>query len=337
MKILVVGGTGFIGPFVVTELVQSGHEVAIFSRGHHIEKLSKLNIHTINGDKEKLFEYREQFMNFGPDVVIHMHAYTEQDAILAMKTFEGVTRRLIVLSSMDVYQAYGILIGLEEGNIISTPLYEDSPLRRKLYPYGGDDEKILVEERVMHSERIQGTILRLPMVFGPGDPSHRLYKYAKRIQDHRQNVVLDELFVTWQSSRGYVENVAHAIVLAAIHDAAANQVYNVSEDRYVTEHEWIEQIARTMNWHGELVSIPREELPEGLIYSSLDLRQNWSMDSQKIRRELNYSELVPSDEAILRTIAWELSNPPEELHPKDYPTFYYELEDMVLSKSNLYK
>ena len=331
MKILIIGGTGFIGPYVVKELVKSGHEVAIFSRGYSIDKVAMFNIHTINGDKKDLFHYRDQFINYAPDVVIHMHAYTKYDAEEAMKTFEGVARRITVLSSMDVYQAYGILIGLEDENIVSTPLLEESLSRQKFHPYGGDYEKLLVEDIVMNSVELPGTILRLPMVYGPGDPSNRLYKYAKRIHDGRKYIVLDELFANWRSSRGYVEDVAHAIALAATNDIASNKIYNVSEPMYITEHQWVNNIAQAMRWMGKIISIPREELPEELIYSSLNLKQNWITDSSKIRSELNYSEQVPSHEAISRTIEWELLNPPKELHSKDYPRFHYEIEDIILS------
>jgi len=35
MKILIIGGTGFIGPFLVDELIEAGHEFAIFNRGNN--------------------------------------------------------------------------------------------------------------------------------------------------------------------------------------------------------------------------------------------------------------------------------------------------------------
>ncbi|WP_438350660.1 NAD-dependent epimerase/dehydratase family protein [Paenibacillus sp. FA6] len=332
MKILIIGGTGFIGPYVVEELIELGHEVAIFNRGTNNRLISQDTVTFITGDRQFLNSYRQEFIEFAPEVVIHMGAYTKQDAEMAMSTFEGIAERIIVLSSMDVYYAYGILIGLEEG-FTPTPLKENSLLRSKLHPYGGDYEKILVEEIIMNSPRLAGTILRLPMVYGPGDPSHRLYKYVKRVSDNRNAIILDELFANWRASHGYVENIAHAITVAASDKRAKYGIYNIGEENTQTEYEWLNNITRIMNWHGKILSIPRERLPRELIYETLNLHQDWALDTSKIRQELDFNEHITLEEGLERTITWELNNPPEELHPKDFPKFDYEIEDEFLKNS----
>lgn len=87
-----------------------------------------------------------------------------------------------------------------------------------------------------------------------------------------------------------------------------------------------------MNWNVAIIPISRDNLPEKLIYSSLNLAQDWTIESNKIRTELGYRELVSSRQAIERTIEWETSNAPNDLQSEDYPGFYYESEDEVLSK-----
>ncbi len=76
---------------------------------------------------------------------------------------------------------------------------EDAPLRDRRYPYRGevpratddperwldDYDKILVEQAVMGELSLPGTVLRLPMVYGPGDLQHRLFPYVKRMADRR--------------------------------------------------------------------------------------------------------------------------------------------------------
>lgn len=69
-------------------------------------------------------------------------------------------------------------------------------------------DKILVERAVMGDADPVGTILRLPMVYGPGDPQHRLFQYLKRMDDRRPAILMDEGAAGWRWSRGYVENVA---------------------------------------------------------------------------------------------------------------------------------
>ena len=92
-----------------------------------------------------------------------------------------------------MYRAYGVFLGLEPGPIEPTPLTEESPLRTALFPYrkqaqGPDDffhdyDKIPVERAVLGDAGLPGTVLRLPMVHGPGDPYRRLSPYLKRMDD----------------------------------------------------------------------------------------------------------------------------------------------------------
>jgi nucleoside-diphosphate-sugar epimerase len=331
LKILIIGGTGFIGPYLVKELIELGHDVAVFNRGNNKLNVLSLNITYISGDKNELFNFVNDFKNFQPQVVIHMVAFTEHDAQIAMETFNGIAERMVVLSSMDVYQAYGNIIKIEDVPIIPIPLKEDAPLRQKLHPYGGDYEKQLVERIFMSDQKnLPGTVLRLPMVYGEGDPFHRLYKYVKRMLDNRSGIILDELFANWRGSRGYVENVAHAIALAAINEKAKNRIYNVGEEVGNSELEWIQKIGNEMGWRGEIHNVPRSQLPPEFVYDK-NVRQDWVMDTSLIRNELGYKEKISLEEAIKRTVLWEGSNPPKELDPRDFPRFNYELEDQVLT------
>src|SRR5207253_3265314 len=74
---------------------------------------------------------------------------------------------------------------------------------------------------------ISATILRLPMVYGPGDHLHRFFPIVKRIEDRRPAILYSEEVAAWRSPRGYVENVAAAIALAATSSQAAGRIYNV--------------------------------------------------------------------------------------------------------------
>ena len=44
-----------------------------------------------------------------------MICYTESEARMLMKVFQGITARVIAISSMDVYRAYGVILGKESG------------------------------------------------------------------------------------------------------------------------------------------------------------------------------------------------------------------------------
>src|SRR6266849_9742050 len=129
-----------------------------------------------------------------------------------------------------MYRAIAVSQGTESGPLQEVPLTEESELRRSLHPYPpesmqlmrkifpwltDDYDKIPAERAVMNDRELPGTVLRLPMVYGPGDPLHRFHPIVKRVDDGRRHIILAETLAAWRSPRGYVENVAAAIVLAA--------------------------------------------------------------------------------------------------------------------------
>jgi nucleoside-diphosphate-sugar epimerase len=319
MRVLVIGGTRFIGPHLVCRLIDAGHEVVVFHRGKTPAVLPPA-VRVVLGDRHRLADHAEEFRRFGPDVVVGMILFTEDDALSLIATFRGMASRLVAISSGDVYRAYGIFSRLEQGPLESTPIKEDSPLRQVLFPYRagakpGDDkydyEKILVERVVMSDSRLPTIVLRLPMVYGPGDYQHRLGPYLKRMLDGRRAILLDEGMARWRCLRGYVEDVAAAVALAVTVPAAASRVYNVAEPTTYTEAEWVARIGAVVGWGGAIVFVPG-----GKVAVPFNTAQDLCVDTTRIRAELGYREVVDQDDALRETVAWELEHLPEL--PVDY-------------------
>lgn len=311
MRILIIGGTRFIGPCVVEQLLALNHEIALFHRSAIPTVQSQT--HHILGDRKEIMNFRNQFRDFSPDLVLDMIPKTELEAKELADSIRRIAKRIVSISSQDVYRAYGILIGTEAGSLQSVPIQESSVLREKLFPYreqeaGMEDyEKILVERVVMTDPDFAGTILRLPMVYGPRDRQHRLASYLKRMDDKRSAIILEKGFGNWRWSRSYVENVAHAITLAVTDSQASGCIFNVSEPDTVTMTEWISRIGKLVNWSGEILLVEREDLPEGL-RSSMNTNQDLVCDSKLIRERLGFSEIVTEKNALQQTIEWERLN-----------------------------
>lgn len=342
MHVLVIGGTAFMGPYVVRQLVAQGHDVTVYHRGQTDAQLPPSVRHIRNPQSRfPISEFPPELHEIRADVVLHMIAMTERDALLAMDTFRAVARRIVVASSADVYRSFGRLLGAEPGPPEAMPLHENSPLRDKRYPYRAPDQsdeppqswrdeydKILVEQVILSDPALPGTILRLPMVYGPGDKQHRLFSYLKRMDDQRPAILLDEITARWQNTRGYVENVAAAIALAVTNARAAGQIYNVAEQEALEEAAWVRRIGEAAGWNGKVVSVPAEQLPPHLA-GGADMRHHLVLDSTRIRQELGYREIVPLDEALRRTVAWERANHPDQIDPA---AFDYAAEDAALSR-----
>ncbi|HCJ33637.1 MAG TPA: NAD-dependent dehydratase, partial [Ktedonobacter sp.] len=53
----------------------------------------------------------------------------------------------------------------------------------------------------MSDPMLPGTILRLPMMYGPRDKQHRLFEYLKRMDDQRLAIILGEAYARWRWPR----------------------------------------------------------------------------------------------------------------------------------------
>ena len=340
MKVLVIGGSGFIGPHTVGHLQQAGHHVTVFHRGN---SPVPPGVQQILGDHSRLSDYRAEFERQQFDVVLDFILSSGRQANDLVETFRGIAGRVVAVSSMDVYRAMGILQGTETGTLQELPITEDSALRvnrntyspeamkrvKELYPWADDEyDKIPVEEAALGNPELPGTVLRLPMVYGPGDPLHRFHHILKRMDDGRQHIVLSDDVASFRTPRGYVENVGAAIALAAVSDRAAGRVYNIGELQCFSQLDWAEKIAAAVGWIGKFVILPREQTPKHLLMPTR-LEQHLVVASERVRRELNYHEPIPTEVALRRTIAWEREHQPQQ---PMYMPFNYTDEDLALQK-----
>lgn len=289
MRVLIIGGTGFIGPYVARELSERSIQVVVFHRGQKESALIPPAVQHFRCESASMpvLHFPSELLRNDFDIVIHMIAMGEADARSAVQAFAGHAQRFVALSSGDVYRAYGRFIGLEPGPVEQGLLSEESPLRKTLYPYraeakSSDDltyiyEKVLVEKHVLGHPQLPGTVLRLPKVYGPQSNANleTIYRYRDR--------------PNWRWTHGYVENVASAIVLASLHPVAANRVYNVGE-------------AYTPTIAERLRHLPTSTL-SAIAAGTYDFRQDIAFDSTRIRTELGYQEPVSYEEGLKRTLA----------------------------------
>jgi nucleoside-diphosphate-sugar epimerase len=328
MKVLVLGGTGFVGPQVVSLLAGRGHEVTIIHRGETETSLPE-SVRHIHAPFYELPDLAAGMSSADVDFVLDMVPYLDKTGH-GVLPFRDIANRAAVVTSGDVYRAFGRLWRSEPGPPDPVPLTEDSPLRSGPAADSGPAEvtydNLEVEQAVSVDRRLPVTILRLPATYGPADPQHWLFRYLKRMDDGRPFIVLEESHARWRRGRGYVENVAEAIVIAIEAPDASGRVYNVAERVAYTEEAWVRRIGDAVGWVGEVVAVPAAVLPEPL-RQPYDFSQQYVIDSTRIRSELGYSEPVVADEALRKTIEWERSNPPDPM-----PALDYDAEDGALKE-----
>lgn len=160
---------------VVRRLHSLGHEITAFHRGEHEAELPA-GVRYMHGEFAQL---ADEAFDPTPDVVVYVWVMTEMDAESFLNRFRGVVSRAVVISSGDVYRAYGRLTGLEPGLPHPVPLTEDAPLRKSRDRYRSSApapdhwmtqyEKTLVEQVLTRQTDLPACVLRFPAVIGPNE------------------------------------------------------------------------------------------------------------------------------------------------------------------------
>jgi nucleoside-diphosphate-sugar epimerase len=312
MRALVLGATGFIGPSVVERLQAHGAEVGVVTRGG---KQIPEGVTAFETNRLSLPT------DFKPDAVVDVRCLNMADVRPVVSYCQRIKARYVLIGSVDVYRAFGVLNGIEEGRY-PTPISEESELRTRLYPYADpypeEDQKettydkIPVEDHVRRELGSQGVILRLPMVYGPRDRQRRTWRYADPCSRGRSTVLLPPGMGDWRAPRGYVDDIGEACALCAIHPSAGGETFIVADEPSLTERDWIARIARGVGAEAQVWDQHSEPVPSWL-ESPIPVDQHISVTTAKIRSLLGYREVTEPEEAMRRTVAWELANPPEKL------------------------
>lgn len=320
MRIAVLGGTLFIGRAVVEELVGAGHDVTILHRGDH-EPSDLTPVRHIHADRHDLETSKQGLAEVAPEAVIDMRTMVTADAN-ALLAVAPPAARLVVISSIDVYEAFAALLTNTETEPV--PLDEQSRLRRHRYPFKGavpgrdDYDKLDVEDVVLPRG---ATVLRLPMVYGERDYQRREEFILRRVRAGRERIPVGT--GGWLPARGYVGDVARAIRLAAELKDVAGEVFNLS-DRYThTNGLWAQMIVDAAGSKAELVRVEDALLPPDMGTTGA-VRQHILVNPAKAMRRLGWEAGDPF-ENLRRSVTWHLANPPELLDPD------FSLDDSALA------
>lgn len=306
MRILVLGGTGFVGGSIVRELVSNGHEVLVVHRGT-TEPIGGPDVPHLHRSRDELAAAWPEIGRHSPDALIDVAPYSRHDARAVLRAAPD-DLRLLALSSMDVYRASTVLRGARVNEPV--PLDEHAKLREERFIYreatapDDDYEKIDVEEEYLARE---ATVLRLPMVYGEGDPQRREEFILSRCRAGRDRIPIGSGSLVW--SRGYVRDIARAARLALEHSEAAGEVFNVCEARTWSIRGWSDRIANAAGWDGEFVTVSENVLPTDMrLTRSFD--QQLLFDASRARTMLGWQDSDRGD-ALRASVAWHLAHPPE--------------------------
>lgn len=310
MKALLIGGTGPTGQFLVKGLLDRGYRVTMLNRGGRDDSHIPAEVERIKGDPHFKETLEEALKGRTFDVVIGAYGRIR----VVADVVAPLTGRLITIGGMAIYRGYanpdavfprGAMVPLGD----MTPLLE----RSEEHPFG---YKMLEAERhVMshHGPSCNVSHFRYPLVHGPRQVlSTRFWWFMQRCLDNRRRVALPDGGLSLVS-RGYAENMAHAVLLGVDKpDASAGKIYNCAEQRQFTLAQLGEVLYDALGGKMEVVSVPDAVASHARVLQVFyDEDHHRLFDTVNLQRDLGYQDIVEPLEGLRRTVAWLRDNPPD--------------------------
>ena len=289
MKITIIGGTGLMGPFLVKRLVDAGHLVTCINRRGQSSCDS-----VIACDRRDRNALAKVMASLEHDVIIDMIPFIQSDAEIVCEIFaDRKDIKLVTVSSIDVYQAYGRLHRTETGPYQKCPISETDPLRELPSIRQEYYDKIGVERAYLkHFKNV--SILRMPAIYGWPDTS-RIQRYFDALPNEDKTLKMHPLLANWGFTRASAPDCAYAIFLTL--EQTGQHIYNVGEEELLSEEAWCHAIWTAAGEKGNIVYDESAEIP-----FDVDLKQCWHVDTQKIRKELGYQETTNRSEILAHNI-----------------------------------
>ncbi len=310
MKILVLGGTGFISRSLVVKLLEGGHQVTIFNRGKSPNGLPQNpNLKAVVGDRERLGDLQGCVKHTTFDALYDFLAYQPQQSEMAVKVFRGKTGRFIHCSTISVYLiSYEVQCPISEDQDKADlmPFWAGNPFGMK---YGIDKrgcEKVLWQGH--HDNTFPVSMLRPTFVSGPRDPAQRDYFWIQRILDGKPLLIGGSGDFAFQQV--YVEDVATAFTNLLENPVSVGQAYNVAAEEIFSLNEYLKKMGRLLGREPEIVQVDQDIFDRLTISNHhagnvfpFNTRRTAVFSLDKIKRDLN-NRSTPFAEWMPRTIEW---------------------------------
>jgi 2'-hydroxyisoflavone reductase len=323
MKVLVIGGTLFIGRLLVEDLVKAGHDVAVLHRkakhefGRRVE-----NIVADRNDQRSL----EEALSGRRFEAVYDNVYDWERGTTAAQVEATVHacggNRLARYIFMSSVAAYGDGLNHKESDPLAPDYHANPYIRHK-----ASTERLLFR---MHSQKgLQAVTFRPPFIYGAGNPFYREQFFWDRLRAGRPIIIPGDGHRLMQFV--YVNDLVNALVRALTEPRAVGEAFNIADPKPVTQVEFVERLAKAANLEATLVRVSRDVIQQaggnameepyyfGEYYDVPPITENIG----KVTRVLKM-KLTPSETGLKETYRWYTRNH----RPR---TAGFEFDDKILS------
>ena len=329
MKVLVIGGTGPTGPFIVHGLVERGHDVTLLHSGRHeLDALPPESIvPLIHTDPFDAASFEAALAGRTFDVVFVMYGRLRAIA----QILRGRVGHLITIGGIPVYA------GFSDADIDIWPQGMRIPTRENA-PVVGDAaservRRIASTEALVFDLHPNAVHFRYPYIYGPHQLLPVEWTIVRRALDKRPVLLLADGGRTIMGT-AYSGNAAHTVLLGFDHlEANAGEAFNVADDRQFDRAQVAEIVADELGHEWEVIGLPHEVARPASPTLQSPFSNHQLLDNAKARERLGYRDRYDPEAALRETVRWQreyLHGRSEEADKRLQDPFDYATEDRFI-------
>jgi len=300
MKVLFIGGTGFISTSVSRMAIERGMKLYLLNRGIRSSEIP--GTHQLTGDIHNPESMRNALKDLKFDVVVDWIAFTPEDIERDLQVFRGRTKQFVFISSASAYQK-------PVANYIIT---ESTPLENPYWDYSRN--KIASEDLLMKAYREEDfpvTIVRpsytyatyLPVAIG----GFGGYTLADRLLKGKPIIAHGDGTSLWVNT--HAEDFAKGFLGLLGNEKAIGQAFHITSDEVLTWNQIYQTIADGLGVEAKIIHIPTDFIINEVPRLTGDLigDKTWSVifDNSKIKSFVpEFQATISFREGIQRTLAW---------------------------------
>ena len=300
MRVLFIGGTGFISTAVSRQAIAKGFELYLLNRGSRPAHLP--GSYSLIADIHRLEDVRAALQDLEFDVVVDWIAYAPDDIERDLALFRGRVKQYVFISSASAYQK-------PPAHYLIT---ESTPLHNPYWEYSRN--KIACEERLMQAYREEGfpmTIVRPSLTYDPNFPiaigGWGCYTLADRLKKGWPIIVHGDGSSLWVVT--HADDFGRGFLGLLGNGQALGHAFHITSDEVLTWDQIYQTIAEALGVEAKIVHIPSDFIARVApqLAGSLLGDKTWSavFDNSKIKTFVpGFQATIPFRDGIRRTLAW---------------------------------
>ncbi len=308
MRVIVIGGSGHIGTYLVPMLVEQGHEVVNITRGErspyqpHGAWTFVEHVQADRKAEDAEGSFAKRVLELKPDVVIDLICYTEDSARQLVDALRGSVHHLLQCGTIWIY-----------GHSMVVPATEDQP-RRPFGDYGTN--KAAIEAYLLQEARQRGfpaTALHAGHIVGPGwvpiNPAGNGNPEVFAMIGRGETLALPH-FGMETLHHVHAADVAQAFVKAMTHwSSSVGESFHVVSPAALTLRGYAEAMYAWFGHEPNLTFLPWPEWKASV--TEAEAQTTWehiyrspNASIDKARRLIGYEPRYSSLEAVYESVSW---------------------------------